>query len=255
LVIGAGTAACERGELKPVLVVGTERICPGGIDAWFTISPDEQWLAFMHADSLDEYSDPLTYHLETLDIATGRVTQHQLGGLADGLVSSDMNRWWEAWFTEKCWSNGRLFMKLTQGTPNPSWIAFTPGVKRPEGVPDPGDLTCCACGPFHDWKKALDDRGLDGYGQEGTAAYQKSSSSAVIYALPLRHDWQIGAIDRIEEDGSVTRVFDDERVMRAVTVERFLVSPDGRYLAFVLGAELKSPIPLPPFERNCTSWI
>jgi hypothetical protein len=124
----AGTLACRSHDLRPCLVPGTEHIEPGGSEAWFTISPDERWLAFFNVDSTSSLYE--RFHLVTMNISSGEKTDHRLDEIPTTAFDAMLRPWFEAqnWFREESWIDGRLFIKLEKNLPTSPWITFTPGI-------------------------------------------------------------------------------------------------------------------------------
>ena len=253
LAIAVIVMSCNDNDLNTHLVIGTERIEPGGNSPWFTISPDERWIAFMEVDSVDWdppglREHPERFHLVTLNLATLGKTHHSLNGLSKEILSRFEFPPWEDLqlsFEERSWAEDQLHMRIGGGIPPRPWIAFTPGMAMAERVEPPRDLSCCACPPPRDYAGVLKNRGLGGrlgYGA-GTAAYRHATFSKTIYASPIGDE--NGGIDRVSEDGSVERIFAESRTLRRVEVDVLLISPDEQLLAFRLTTEVRSPVPLP----------
>ena len=250
--------SCTNGNFAPDVVPGTTHIQPGSYSPWFTISPDEQWIAFLEVDSTEwggemSYKGPGHCHLVTMSLTNRRTTRHKLGPVVRGLLAEkNLPPWMQVQdaLALRSWSGGTLFLMVRTIGPNQHWIAFTPGLLEATESEPSGEMSCCACPPRRDYPTILRDRGLGGrfgYGL-GVAAYRNGSFSDTIYASPVDSD--VGVVDRIDPDGSIERVFQHEGMLREGTVTDLAISPNGKYLAIVVTTNIRSPIPLPTLRSE-----
>jgi hypothetical protein len=245
--IASGALSCERDGLGAVLIPGTERIERRGSSAWFTISPDERWLTFMEVDSAYWSPEiPTKFHFVSIELQTGLKTHHDLDGIPQSLFSVTMgDPWWDVhlWWKEVAWYDGRLYVEMAKNRTRPTWIAFAPDVISPKVVERPPSLSCSGCSPPKELMEYAKARGLD-KNDFPTSAYRNGEFSRMVYAERYLSSKE-AIVERVEPDGSGTRVFEERRNLRNVASGNLLISPDDRYLAIVLEAYLRSPIPLP----------
>ncbi len=244
----AASLACRGHDLRPRLVPGTEHLEPGGNEAWFTISPDEKWLAFFNVDSTSSFYE--RFHLVTMNMGSGAKTDHRLDEIPTTTFDAMLRPWFEVqnWFREESWFDGRLFIKLEKNLPTSPWITFAPEIVDGRETRPPLNLSCCGCFPSSAWKEVLSNHDLKTYDQV-TAAFRDGTFSDVIYASPVG-DSEVGVIERLSPGGPPVRIFEDRRKLHTVIVDKMLVAPDESHLAFMLATNLKSPVPLPAIRHE-----
>ena len=248
MATAALATSCNGNQLHPELVPGTAYVKSAGNPPWFTISPDEKWIAFMEVDSTEwrtpeSERPPGSFHLVTTSLETHRKTHHSLSSLPGETFTADYSAWQEVQqcFVTRGWLDDRLYVQLGSTPAMRPWICFTPGEVMAERVAPPSEMTCCACPPPRAYEGVLKNRGLKYY--FGTAAYRNGVFDNIIYASPKESGG--ATVDRVRQDNSREQIFDGRRRFKDVVVSDMVVSPDGSYLAVALTTTVHSPIPLP----------
>ncbi len=245
-----GTTACGGGnELQPELVPGTERIKPHGNGPWFTISPDEQWLAYAEVDSADwdirPTDRPPRFHLVTMEMGTLIETHHHLEDIPADVFPEQLGPWLAVMggFQAPSWLEGRLFVRVLGSSSLSPWIVFVPGVPRARRVSPTAEGTCLDCPPTSEWRRLMAAHGIT-YDWPIHAAYTDGRFSNMLY-LQGRAGRGVAAIDRMSTDGETERLLVLKRRFKKTSIGAMRVSPNERYLAYTLGTNLRSAIPLP----------
>ncbi len=244
---------CERGDLQAELIPGTERIEPEGNVPWFTISPDERWLAYMEVDSADwdikPTDRPQRFHLVTLEIGTLAKTHHHIEDIPGAAFSEQLEPWRAVigGFHEPGWLDGLLFVPVL-GSPSASWIRFDPGVPAARRARPAAEGNCLDCAPAREWRRLTQSRGISD-DERVHAAYRNGRFSDVIYT-----EGQAGrgtaAMDRVNPDGTTQRLLIFDRRFKKTYIGEMRVSPNERYVAYTLGTNLRSAMPLPTLRNE-----
>lgn len=232
------------------LVPATERIVPNDNGPWFTISPDERLLAFMSADSTSG-SGFATIHLVTIDLTTSQATHHDLREIPDETFPSD---WSEPWYQvqkcleERAWLLDSLYICVWLARPNNSpWISFTPGVAAGRLADNPKTRSCLDCSPPDEWRRVIQSFGLSTDGRVmPQVAYRDGIFADNVYRARMGDGG--AAIERLSRDGTAELLFEKRETLRDTYIGELRVSPDGRFLAYTLLSNLKSPVPLPTWR-------
>ena len=248
-VIAACATACDGGDLEPERIPGTERIEPGDNSPWFTISPDERWLAFMEVDSgYGASSAPRRFHLATVDLASLVKTHHDVRNVPSGTFPPpDRTDSWQRVHMDlgtSSWFDGRLFVQIRWNPPGSPWIAFKPGAAAAELVNAPGELGCSDCAPPNKWDEMKAARRIHPDNEGVTVAYGNGEFSQATYLRGGR-EYKDAVIERVDPDGTRSIVIEKKRMFKDADIGDLRVSPNERYLAYALTTHLKSPVPLP----------
>jgi hypothetical protein len=246
-----GTGACSSDNLRADLVPGTERIKPNNDGPWFTISPDERWIAYMEVDSADwdagPNDPPVRFHLVALDVGTQSKTHHHIEDVPADVFPEGFSDPWRAVQNDleaSNWVEGRLFVhvKLT-----PWWIVFIPGVPAGRRVNPTTEGTCLDCPPASEWRRLIESYGMGSYSKALHSACTNGKLSDVIY-FEARAGRGVAAIDRKGPDGESQRLLVLKRRFKNSYIGEIRVSPDERYVAYTLSTNLRSAIPLPTWS-------
>jgi hypothetical protein len=247
-----GTSACGQNDLQPELIPGTERIMHYSNGPWFTISPDERWMAFMEVDSADwdvstRPDRPLKFHLVTLDLRTHAKTHHHIRDIPPKVFRSQIKDPWrvvQVYMVTAGWSSGRFFVPVPRST-RIQWIVFTPGAEAAAESNPPPSQECLDCVPPDSLSRIRERYGLN-TSVEAMVAFGDGSRLGNLYREASRGDGA-SLIERVRRTGTEV-VCVESRSLRDTYIERIRVSPDEEYLAYRLTIVLKSPIPLPPIS-------
>lgn len=247
--------ACGEQELTVERIPGTERMEPSNSMAWFTISPNNEWLAFMEIDSSFppppyQYSLPPDFHLVTMNLGSLEKTHHHLRNIPEAVLwrsgGHPENPWrWVQWhFEEDSWNEEQLYVEfslLRRGGGNP-WISFSPGVEAGAVATPTTDLRCSDCPPAQ-----LADRLLHRHARghdDGRASFpfRNGRHSGNAYITERRAD---RAVVKVDSTGKEEALVTPREPFRDSYIRRLRVSPDERYLAYAVGSRPKVPIPWP----------
>lgn len=88
-------------------------------------------------------------------------------------------------------------------------------------------------------------RGIHPDNESVTVAYGDGQFSTSTYVQPVGRAYKGALIERVDPDGTRTIVLEKKRMFKDADIGDLRVSPNERYLAYVLTTHLKSPIPLP----------
>jgi hypothetical protein len=247
--------SCSEEVITARGVPGTERIDPTGSSAWFTISPDDQWMAFMEIDSM--YPTPPsdsgfpTSHLVTMSLKSLQKTHHTFAELPPSPFCEDHRTWNEvhARFDEASWKDGNIILECCWQR-NAPWMMFTPGVV-PATISKPAtERSCSDCAPTHAYEvRAQRFRWASTDHGEVSISPINASRNSNVYTIERGRS---NTIVRIDSTSRHERIVSIRHLGWNHHVYRVRVSPDERYLAFVVE---ETPLVAIPFAYRCELYI
>ncbi len=224
-------------------IAGTEEVA---IEKFcITVSPDEKWLTFVEwrltaAERVKiQMSDEYDARFVSLDLRTGSRTTHSIDSLSPNVLGlpSSQNRWkFHAGFTmvkeqfrPPGWIKGSFyFQRPGQNT----GLALEPSRTDIRVVAPPGSTgTCSDCPPGASVE--FRDRIWDLLSNDVSAVVQDGKVRAVYYWESRSN--RVNAVLRVRDTGDKELVVDRRQSQGTmVAIAALRVSPDERYLAFVV---------------------
>ena len=213
---------------------------PNGSKAWFSISPDNAWIAFMEVDST--YPPPPndevpTRHLVTMELRTQSKTHHRLDGIPLGGFREGSTPWQdiEAVFEVDRWDGHAIYFELhwhrrIGGNP---WVRFHAGIPPGEMASPPAGLRCSDCPPAELFASRLIG-GLDQHDAEGdrlSIPFTKNQLSPFTYKVGSK---KRNTIVRVDSVGNEVAVVTTRNTWWTKHFVRLRASPDERYMAYVI---------------------
>ncbi len=264
LLVTTLCVGCDENHVDSRRIPGTEHMESNGSKAWFSVSPDDQWLAFMEVDSIApprEHDDVQTYHFVTMNLRSGAKTHHRLDQVPDSLFRHYGPPWQELknCFEVDQWAGSDFyFMLYWHHRANDVWLRVSPGEPSVTVASPRGDLRCSDCPPTELLTLRLDEQkgkrsnrayAHDADGDRLNIPYREGQASPFIYKVgSTRRD----TIVRIDSTGSEVVVLKLRRGWWKKHFVRIRVSPDERYIAYVI--EETSRIPF-PFSGRCEVYL
>lgn len=246
-------AGCSSSGPVPQAIPGTEDLMPGPGKAWFSISPEEHFLAYLAA-----YGTPDTAtedHLVTIELPTGRKTHHDLSQLVP-VVHFEYNNthpWLSAdgWVAPSGWIGNTYYLDCSScidAHGSTVWLAFTAGIAegvvsyQPMGAVRGSDCV----GTYHTIEKKLNQHGLQAAGvyNQFSVPCRDTTMLDIVYSGENVGGDTIRLIRR-DERNIKTLVFEHQHRYHSVYLDALRVSPDQRYLAYAIGEKPALPIPWP----------
>jgi len=244
-------AGCGGSELAPERIPGTERLAPEG-GYWFSVSQNEELLAFMEIDSgyaepPAQYKLPPTFHIVTLELKSGGKTHHHLREIPTGTFTYPVLTPWQlirGGFDAAGWFQDTLYVQCWQGVSRNPWIAFAHGTPAALRVEEPRELGCADCPPREIVQRVAKSLRIDSpLPGEISIPFKDGRVSEHVY-LGKRDGDRVRFIRR-DLENKVKVVVKHGKALCELTAEGVRASPDERYLAYGIGVRLKLPIPTP----------
>jgi hypothetical protein len=249
--------ACgQASEVK--LIPGTELVgYNGGFDV-ITISPDERWLFFW-----EDNTDRLTpeekekkvspIRICSIDLETHEKTVHSIDNLPTSAISDAYPNKWEEVASSFCaasWSKGLCYIDMPSRWRSRD-ILFRPGQPEAEIANLPDQRICSDCAP------AIIDEEL-AIKLVGRANIRSFRSYTVSYRNGILSDYVYyseqtdgaSVVYRYGSDSTRVEVFRCSKATKNTFIPKLRISPDEKYLAYVLYSKFRSPVPLPDLKRE-----
>ncbi len=251
----ATSLACSEDTLTARRVPGTERVDPNDSRAWFTISPDDKWMAFMEIDSTYPMSllgDSVpTFHLVTMHLVTLEKSHHSIEQFPQSVFRETNRPWQEVQylFDVASWKDGKLILQCSWRRSEP-WMSVTPGI-APVSVSEPEtERSCSDCAPTRLYERAARRIPWTEASHGGMSiALNHADRSSSVYTMGRERRNTVIKVDSSGHHETIARV---RRPGSRCFVFRVRVSPDERYIAFAV-EEL--PLVTIPFSGHCRVFL
>lgn len=252
LTIFLCVSACER-DGATELIPGSETVAYNSGNDVITVSPDERWLFFWEENP--DYRPPeetdgfmSDIRLSSIDMKTGQKTTYRVDHLPKGEIDDGyLPRWTEVAiaFQDACWSEGRCYIDMSNHKRLKD-IAFSPCVPEAQVTALATRRICSDCPPAgtgeryaREWAGLVPTSNREGY----SIAFSAGKLGQDIYYRG--YDGDDCVVFRVDKTGKSEVVVRKNKYFRDTSIDEVRISPDGRYVAYILWSKLESPIPLP----------
>lgn len=257
--VGVCLPACNSRDRGVVLeaIPGTERVV--ALDFSISVSPDEKWLLLVEWKLPDRQIPPDDYQFRvvSLDLQTNQRTEHSIESIRpQSLGFSTRNRRWKQQaglaiiqkrFVPPGWRNGKFFFQPYRFNRRyETTLVLEPGVPGLTTAATPIDPGRCAdCYPgnkvrFRNYTWELVPPPGEMVDPVSVVA-GNGSVTAVYYVRTIdeEHPDDRRSIYRLSDDGDSPEVVVNELASEGVMIQivSVRVSPDGRYLAYVVDSK------------------
>lgn len=228
-------------DVQSHLIAGTETVQSDVI----SVSVDERWLVFSEENPETIGRGAYGARLSSIELGTVHKTAHRIDHLPDrALKSADEATRWDrvsGYLSAGCWNDGRCYIN-TSGRLGYKDLVLIPGVPELEIAPLPEELNCSDCPPLRLAATTARERGVSNL-SEYSIAFRNGQLANDMYYGETRDG--AASIWTVDESGQREKVLEVRVRFKSATIEGVRVSPDERFLAYVVGSKLKAPVPTP----------